>query len=169
MNIKSLIRLWNHTQQHVGTSGARVCAAVLLGLYNGVRFPMDLTDLRLLDGKLLAAALDVIGADSRHCVQEVHVWLNYLSRHSDFGDRFEVLAWEYDCFKRGRARKDSLSPAHVRFGPNGRMRVDRLVIDYPIDIEEQMVLPSTTEVRNALDIEAYQRVMSTPFFNELAG
>jgi hypothetical protein len=129
MNIEALISLWNHTQRHVGTSGARVCAAVLLGLYNGARFPMDITDLRILDGKLLAAALDVIAADSRRCEMEVHCWLNRASGHADFSERFEVLAWEYETFKRGRAKKDTLSPGHVTFGPKGRMKVNRLVID----------------------------------------
>lgn len=101
MDIKSLISLWNHTQQHPGTSGARACAGVLLGLYNGSRFPFDLTELRLLDKPLRDAALAVIGADASRCQQEVHVWLNYLSSRQDFSARFEWLASDYKCFKRG--------------------------------------------------------------------
>ena len=48
MNTQSLTKLWNHTQQHKGTSGARAAAGVLLGLYNGDRFPFDLTELRVI-------------------------------------------------------------------------------------------------------------------------
>lgn len=101
MNIASLISLWNHTQQHPGTSGARACAGVLLGLYNGDRFPFDLTELRLLDKHLRVAALDVITADATRCNYEVHEWLNHTCSACDFGDRFELLAWEYKVFKRG--------------------------------------------------------------------
>lgn len=106
MNIKSLISLWNHTQQHAGTSGARVCAAVLLGLYNGARFPMDLTDLRELDNALRTHALQVITADATFTKMEVHSWLNHLTGRWDFGQRFEMLAWEYKSFARGRCKKE---------------------------------------------------------------
>ena len=34
-------------------SGAKVAASLLLGFYNGTRFPFDLTDLRLLDAGIL--------------------------------------------------------------------------------------------------------------------
>ena len=64
MNTEALMQLWNLTQQHKGTSGARAAAGVLLGLYNGERFPFDLTELRVLDPKHLAAAMEVIGADA---------------------------------------------------------------------------------------------------------
>lgn len=106
MNTKSLISLWNHTQQCPGTSGARACAGVLLGLYNGSRFPFDLTELRLLDPSLRGAALQVIAADATFCKQEVHAWLNTLSASGEFGDRFELLAWEYKCFSRGRCKAE---------------------------------------------------------------
>ena len=160
MNIKSLISLWNHTQQHAGTSGARVCAAVLLALYNGARFPMDITDLRILDGKLFAAAFDVIYADSKRCVHEVHQWLNMFSCRTDFGDRFEALAFEYKTFKRGCVGKRG-DYAHIT----------RLVIDEPelIDETKQVTLPSIQEVRKAFDMDAHHRAESTPFFNDLAG
>lgn len=106
MDTKSLISLWNHTQQHPGTSGGRACAGVLLGLYNGSRFPFDLTELRLLDPALRGAALQVIAADATFCKQEVHAWLNTLSGDGEFGDRFELLAWEYKCFSRGRCKAE---------------------------------------------------------------
>lgn len=101
MDTKSLISIWNHTQRHAGTSGARACAGVLLGLYNGERFRMDLTDLRVLEGVLLTAALAVIAHDATYCKMEVHAWLNTLSGRDDFSERFEALAFEYKTFKRG--------------------------------------------------------------------
>lgn len=110
MNAESLIRLWNLTQQHVGTSGARVAAGVLLGLYNGERFPFDLTELRALDRVNLEHALVVIGNDAGYTQMEVHAWLNKLSGRTDFGERFEHLAHEYNRFKRGRCKKDELRP-----------------------------------------------------------
>ena len=110
MNIESLIRLWNMTQEHVGTSGARVAAGVLLGLYNGDRFPFDLTELRALDPDNLTHALAVISSDAGRCQMEVHVWLNRVTDRNDFGPRFEHLAHEFICFKRGRCPKNQLRP-----------------------------------------------------------
>lgn len=108
MNTKALILLWNITQEHIGTSGARVAAGVLLGLYNGQRFPLDLTGLRLLDGELLDAALEVMRSDASRCQMEVHEWLNRLTGRHDFGQRFEHLAHEYNSFRRGRCKRDQL-------------------------------------------------------------
>jgi hypothetical protein len=109
MNTTALITLWNITQIHEGTSGARAAAGVLLGLYNGQRFPLDLTELRGLDSHVLAAAMDVIRADATHCRREVHEWLNQLTGRRDFGNRFEHLAHEYACFKRGRCKVSYLA------------------------------------------------------------
>jgi hypothetical protein len=110
MNILALATLWNLTQEHPGTSAARAASAVLLGLYNGSRFPMDLTDLRVLDGKNLSAAISVITCDAR-CQREVHEWLNHITGRRDFGARFEQLAWDYR--RKGRQKKEHLTP----FGP----------------------------------------------------
>ena len=110
MNTKALTQLWNLTQQHKGTSGARAAAGVLLGLYNGERFPFDLTDLRVLDAKNLAATMEVIGADAAHCQMEVHRHLDKLTGRKDFGERFEHLAHEYSRFKRGRCMAADLKP-----------------------------------------------------------
>ncbi len=109
MNTQALITLWNTTQMHVGTSGARVAAGVLLGLYNGQRFPLDLTQLRGLDPAHLAAAMDVIHDDAAYCRREVHEWLNQLTGRRDFGARMEHLAHEYRCFSRGRCKKSYLA------------------------------------------------------------
>lgn len=54
------------------TSGGRVCASLLLGLYNGRRFPFDLTDLRLLDERSFRAAMVVLNMDARHTWTEIH-------------------------------------------------------------------------------------------------
>lgn len=112
MNTAALIRLWNVTQLHHGTSGARAAAGVLLGLYNGGRFPLDLTELRVLDDANLRDAIDVIRCDASRCEMEVHSWLNRLTGRRDFGQRFEHLAHEYNTapFKRGRCKREYLEP-----------------------------------------------------------
>lgn len=110
MNTQALIQLWNITQEHPGTSGARAAAGVLLGLYNGSRFPFDLTELRVLDTPICQAALTVIHGDAERCQREVHEWLNVLSGRRDFGQRFEHLAHEYKAFKRGRCKREFLAP-----------------------------------------------------------
>lgn len=110
MKIQALAHLWNLTQQHRGTSGARVAAGVLLGLYNSDRFPFPLDELRALDSENLAHAIEVIHCDAAHCQMEVHQWLNVASGRSDFGERFEHLAHEYGAFKRGRCKVSSLQP-----------------------------------------------------------
>lgn len=107
MNTEALIRLWNVTQRHdAGTSGARRAARGLLGLYNGPRFPFDLTDLRAVDTEIMNDALSVISEDARRCQHEVHSWLNILTGRTDFGERFEHLAWKFHV--KGRCKKDAL-------------------------------------------------------------
>ncbi|MDP3219205.1 MAG: hypothetical protein Q8S73_34220 [Deltaproteobacteria bacterium] len=114
MNTKALATLWNVTQEHVGTSGARISAGVLLGLYNGTRFPLDLTELRGLDSNLREAAFDVIKDDAAYCQMEVHERLNRLTGRHDFGQRFEHLAHEYSIFKRGKCKRDYLADLEPR-------------------------------------------------------
>ncbi|SCX52909.1 hypothetical protein [Variovorax sp. EL159] len=114
MNTAALIQLWNVTQIHQGTSGARAAAGVLLGLYNGSRFPFDLTDLRVLDDSNLEAAMEVMRCDASRCQMEVHAWLNRLTGRHDFGQRFEHLAHEWR--RKGKCKReylDPLSPAHI--------------------------------------------------------
>lgn len=108
MNTQALIELWNVTQRHHGTSGGRAAAGVLLGLYNGTRFPMDLTDLRVLDNNNLRAAMEVMQEDASRCQMEVHEWLNQLTGRRDFGQRFEHLAHEYR--RKGRCKVAYLDP-----------------------------------------------------------
>jgi hypothetical protein len=108
MNTEAMIKLWNVTQRHHGTSGGRAAAGVLLGLYNGTRFPFDLTDLRMLDDEHLRAAMEVIRCDASRCQMEVHQWLNRLTGRRDFGMRFEHLAHEYR--RKGRCKREYLDP-----------------------------------------------------------
>lgn len=128
MKVEALITLWNVTQQHPGTSGARASAGVLLGLYHGGRFPFDLTELRVLDDENLRAAIDVIHSDAARCQMEVHQWLNRLTGRDDFGQRFEYLAHEYKCFQRGRCKKAFLQ----EYGP---LQPERLAIRMPGQIQ----------------------------------
>lgn len=67
------------------TGQARKVAAFLLGLYNGDRFPFDLTDLRGLDDDLFEDCMAVLRMDARLTRQEVH---NYFDRG---GQKFEAL------------------------------------------------------------------------------
>jgi hypothetical protein len=118
MKTAALIKLWNLTQVHQGTSGARAAAGVLLGLYNGSRFPFDLTDLRVLDSAHLEAAIAVINDDAARCQMEVHVWLNRLTGRRDFGQRLEHMAHEWK--RKGKCKReylDALEPAHLTIAP----------------------------------------------------
>lgn len=87
-------------------SGARVAARLLLGLYNGQRFPFDLTDLRRLDETNLERAMVLLRMDAR-CSMEVHEWLNLLYGRTDFGERFEHLAHNWRL--KGRCSKGNLA------------------------------------------------------------
>lgn len=66
-----------------------VCARLLLGLYNGSRFPFDLTDLRLLPAELFEDAMQLIRMDARSTRQEVHQYFSQGSR------KFEDLVSHY--------------------------------------------------------------------------
>lgn len=87
--------------------GARVAAHLLLGLYNGRRFPFDLTDLRCLDAENLQRALTLLRFDA--CPKmEVHQWLNQMYGRTDFGMRFEHMAHAWKL--KGRCKKEHLDP-----------------------------------------------------------
>ena len=99
---------------HPGTGGAKAASAVLLGLYNGKRFPINLNELRRLDSDNLEAAMNVISSDAetRH---EVHEWLNLASGRHDFGSRFERLAQEYGLEGQYKGELERLSPTQIVF------------------------------------------------------
>lgn len=103
--LAALVRVWKQAQEF--HSGAKVCATLLLGLYNGRRFPFDLTELRRLDGNNLNDCLTVLRMDARPTA-EVHELLNSLYGVSDMGARFEHLA--YDWRMKGAVKKADLPP-----------------------------------------------------------
>jgi hypothetical protein len=79
----ALFRLYEVAQGDTGQ--CRVIARFLAGLYNGARFPFDLTDLRAIDNKLFDDCMSLLRMDARHCVQEVH---NYFDNG---GQRWEAM------------------------------------------------------------------------------
>lgn len=95
--LDALLHLFVMATTHTN-SGAKVGARVLLGLYNGYRFPLDLTDLRLLDRQNHEACMTAIRFDSP-CRMEVHDWLNTITGRTDMGLRFEWLAWRFDMME----------------------------------------------------------------------
>ena len=87
-------------------SSARVAARLLLNCYNGHRFNFDVTDLRLLDAQHLDMTLQIMRMDA-HCTREVHDHLNDMYGRTDFGPRFEHLAWKFGL--KGKTKKDWLT------------------------------------------------------------
>lgn len=70
----ALRRLLPIAQRDTGQS-SRV-AAILLGLYNGRRFPLDLTNLRSLDYPILDDVMAVLRMDA-NALQEVHCYFDH--------------------------------------------------------------------------------------------
>lgn len=97
-------RLWD-------TGGGGTVARLLLGIYNGGRFPFDLTDLRRLDNNNLAMALTVLQMDAR-CRAEVHVILSALLDDMTVQSRMEC--WAYDMGLKGRAKKAEVEELRAR-------------------------------------------------------
>lgn len=104
--IEALKRLWLVSQRDHG--GSRVAALFLLGLYNGERFPFDLTSLRGLDYSYQNDAFLVLRLDAGATEREVHSWLNAAYGLSDFGERFEHMAHRWRV--KGRCKKEWLRP-----------------------------------------------------------
>ena len=104
--LRALSRFYFLATQHTH-GGARVAARLILGLYNGTRFPFDLTDLRLLDGEMLEDAMALMLFDARIRL-EVHEWLNKIYGRGDFGSRFEHLAHRWKL--KGKGKKEWLLP-----------------------------------------------------------
>jgi hypothetical protein len=88
-------------------SAAHVAAQLLLGLYNGRRFPFDLTELRRLDAPHLDMALQLLRFDATPQA-EVHELLNQIYSRHDFGMRFEHLADNWRM--KGSLSSASLTP-----------------------------------------------------------
>lgn len=60
-------------RRNPGTGQVQRLTAFLGGLYNGPRFPFDMTDLRALDTELADACMDVLNYD-RYSQAEIHTW-----------------------------------------------------------------------------------------------
>ncbi|MCX7070052.1 MAG: hypothetical protein NTW01_03525 [Gammaproteobacteria bacterium] len=60
-------------RRNPGTGQVQRLTAFLGGLYNGPRFPFDMTDLRALDTELADACIDVLNYD-RYSQAEIHTW-----------------------------------------------------------------------------------------------
>jgi hypothetical protein len=85
--LAAVARLWEHAN---GASGqCRHTAAFLLGLYDGFRFPFDLTNFRRLDADLFADCLLVLTMNYAPD-KEVHRVLGV------DGKKFELLAQCWD-------------------------------------------------------------------------
>ena len=70
----ALIRLIPIAENDTGQS--EVVRRFLLSLYNGSRFPFDLTRFRSLDKTLFADCIAVLSMDARACVQEIHEYID---------------------------------------------------------------------------------------------
>lgn len=101
------LKLYTVAERHLGTSGGNAAAKLLLGLYNGTRFPFDLTDLRIFDPKNLVAALFVLEMDASRCWCEIHILLDAIrGTNANTGAEFEH--WAYRLSLKGRCKKDQL-------------------------------------------------------------
>lgn len=112
----AIVRLYDAAHTMLDTGGGSRCAKFLLGLYNGQRFPFDLTDLRCLDGKLFEAAMVVLRMDARHTYTEVHALLNAI--HADgrnVGMEFEH--WAHALRLKGRCKREYLSQDYGAMWP----------------------------------------------------
>jgi hypothetical protein len=111
--LAALRRLYELPKRHVGTSGGNAAAKLLLGLYNGGRFPFDLTDLRLFDMKNFEAAITVLRMDAPSCKAEVHTVLDAI-----FGDGYSTGAefehWAFNLRLKGRCKKEFLPTVPLR-------------------------------------------------------
>lgn len=82
--VEALQRLYDVACGHSGQ--CRFIARFLLGLYNGDRFPFDLTDLRCIDDELYEDCIRVLNMDARLTRREVHTYFE------DGGRKWEALA-----------------------------------------------------------------------------
>jgi hypothetical protein len=107
------LRLYYLVKRHPDTSGGGRVARFLLGLYNGSRFPFDLTEFRMFDDAVFNAALIVLEMDARRCWCEIQVLLDaILGSNANTGAEFEH--WAYDLGLKGRCKKYQLPALQVR-------------------------------------------------------
>lgn len=110
--IEGLRRIVATIRQHPGTGQVRRLVAFLGGLYNGPRFPFDLTDLRSLDAELASACLDVLRYD--HFGQaEIHEW-GIID-----GDELNALLESYGLYYAAQQRRIGRELYRARYGEDG--------------------------------------------------
>lgn len=100
---EALQRLYVVATQDSGQ--CRYIARFLLGLYNGRRFPFDLTDLRAIDGGLFDDCMAVLRMDAQVTRKEVHQYF------TDGGKRFEQLAKDWAVEDMETVRDDATRAA----------------------------------------------------------
>lgn len=105
---RAIRRVYETVKVHSGTSGGNTCAKLLLGLYNGTRFPFDLTDLRVLDGALFQAAMTVLVMDARQTYCEVHVLLDAIYADG-CSTGAELEHWAFNLRHGKRCKREYLS------------------------------------------------------------
>jgi hypothetical protein len=111
--LAALRRLYELPKRHSGTSGGNAAAKLLLGLYNGRRFPFDLTDLRCFDMVNFEAAITVLRMDAPSCKAEVHTVLDAIYADGlSTGAEFEH--WAFNLRLKGRCKKEYLSDQPLR-------------------------------------------------------
>lgn len=96
--------------------GSNVAVKFLLGLYNGTRFPFDLTELRRFDQGNMQCALRVLAMDWRPQL-EVHAQLAILKNVPRVRMSFEFESWAYEWRLKGRCKKDALDDLRIRAYP----------------------------------------------------
>lgn len=109
------LSLFHAAQQMLDTGGGGTCGRLLLGIYNGDRFPFDLTDLRRLDDRLHDAAMTVLHMDSRHTYVEIHVLLDAIlavPSGKSTGNTLEL--WAHRMGLKGRCNKACLPDLKAR-------------------------------------------------------
>ncbi len=99
----ALQRLYDQADGH-NNSGALVIQRFLLGLYNGHRFPFDLTDLRRLDRGNFEACLQVLEMDWMP-QREVHSQLAIVMAKPEVFMSLVFERWGYDQGLKGRCKK----------------------------------------------------------------
>lgn len=99
----------NRTRAHVATEGVaalkrlyeialrdsgqcRIVASFLAGLYNGQRFPFDLTDLRCVDDAIFEDCTALLRMDARQCEQEIH---NYFDNGNERWEKM-IQDWKLE-------------------------------------------------------------------------
>ena len=97
--VAALLRLFETARGHSGQ--CRYIAHFLLGLYNGTRFPFDLTDLRAIDTALFDDCMAVLRMDALITRQEVHRYIE------DGNHAFEQLARDWGVQDMLKVREDA--------------------------------------------------------------